>query len=143
MGYRGKIDEQNRARDLRQEGWSLKDIAAELHVSKSSVSLWVRDVEFELRPKQRARKQRPGKLEIAKQEEIEHLLRGGRERIGQLTEIPVPQILKPYRAVPDPSIRTAKHIYGCPGVAYSCSRTLRTVMGLVHALLSCDSVLPG
>jgi len=44
MGYRGKVEEQNRARDLRAQGWTIKEIEAELAVSRSSVSIWVRDV---------------------------------------------------------------------------------------------------
>ena len=46
MGYRGKVAEQTKARELRACGMTLADIAADLAVSKSSVSLWVRDVEF-------------------------------------------------------------------------------------------------
>jgi uncharacterized protein YjcR len=44
VGYRGKTSEQERARDLRAEGWTYTEIVAELGVSKSSVSLWCRDV---------------------------------------------------------------------------------------------------
>jgi orotate phosphoribosyltransferase-like protein len=43
MGYRGKLDERRQARRLRQAGLPLAEIAARLGVSKSSVSLWVRD----------------------------------------------------------------------------------------------------
>jgi hypothetical protein len=46
MGYRGKLAEQQQARQLRRTGLPLAEIAARLDVSKSSVSLWVRDVEF-------------------------------------------------------------------------------------------------
>ena len=46
MGYRGKVEEQERARELRAAGMTLLDIATELGVTKSSVSLWVRDVDF-------------------------------------------------------------------------------------------------
>ena len=217
MGYRGKINEQNRARDLRKEGWKLQDIADELHVSKGSVSLWVRDVEFEPTPRRSGRRRAPNKLQIAKQEEIDRLRADGFERIGQLSEreflvagtalyageggktdkeiafansdarmifffvtwlrhflpidesrlklrlylhqgldldaavaywseltrIPPEQFGKPYRAVPDPSIRKAKHIFGCPSVRYTCKTSHRTVMGLVAALLSCDLSLSG
>jgi transcriptional regulator with XRE-family HTH domain len=59
-----------------------------------------------------------------------------------LTAIPASQFGKPYRAVPDPSIRHAKHVHGCVTVGYSCSATHRTVMGLVHALLS-GAAIPG
>jgi hypothetical protein len=62
---------------------------------------------------------------------------------AEVCSIPPAQFTRPYRAVPDPSIRRAKHIYGCPAVVYSCSQTHRSVMGLVHALLSCDLALPG
>ena len=45
MGYRGKTTEQNRARDLRAQGWTIREIEAELGVSRSSASIWVRDVQ--------------------------------------------------------------------------------------------------
>jgi len=61
---------------------------------------------------------------------------------SQLTGIPGSQFSKPYRAVPDPSIRHAKHVHGCVGVRYSCSTTHRSIMGLVGALLS-DAANPG
>jgi hypothetical protein len=62
---------------------------------------------------------------------------------SQLTAIPISQFGKPYRAVPDPSIRRSKHPLGCPGVSYGCSRTHRSIMGLVHALLECEFAIPG
>jgi len=46
VGYRGKVKEQERARALRAQNRTLADIAELLGVSKSSVSLWVRDVPF-------------------------------------------------------------------------------------------------
>jgi hypothetical protein len=46
MGYRGKVPEQNEARRLRAEGKTLVEIADALQVSKSSASVWVRDVAF-------------------------------------------------------------------------------------------------
>jgi transcriptional regulator with XRE-family HTH domain len=39
-----KTDERIRARALRAQGWSIKEIQEDLRVSRSSVSLWVRDV---------------------------------------------------------------------------------------------------
>lgn len=39
-----KDDLHRRARELRAQGWTYKEIATELGVSKSSVSLWVRDL---------------------------------------------------------------------------------------------------
>jgi transcriptional regulator with XRE-family HTH domain len=41
-----KTEERRRARELRAQGWSVKEIERELGVSRSSVSLWVRDVEL-------------------------------------------------------------------------------------------------
>lgn len=214
MGYRGKVAEQAKARELRAEGMTLDKIATALGVSKSSVSLWVHGVEFEPRPRAHgprrtgARRRGPNVLQQRKQEEIERLRIEGIERIGQLSEreflvagvalyagegaktdgsvafansnpllvmffcawlrrffevdekrlrvwlylhkgldldeassfwsevtgIPRAQFGKPYRAVPDPSIRTAKHVQGCATVRYSCSATHRAVMGLVQAL---------
>ena len=47
MGYRGKTVEQARARELRAQGWTIKEIAGELRVSQGSVSVWARDVEVD------------------------------------------------------------------------------------------------
>ena len=60
-----------------------------------------------------------------------------------LTDVPLDQFGKPYRATPDPSIRRSKHPEGCLSVAYSCARTHRTVMGLVGALLTSVGCIPG
>ena len=208
MGYRGKVAEQARARELRTAGWTMPEIAVELGVSRASVSLWTRDVPFDPRPR-RARKRGPNALQRAKEAQIEALLAEGRDRIGELSErdlliagtmlyagegdkgdgkvglansdprmialfctwlrrffqvdesrlrvrlylhqgldvdiatefwssltaIPVHQFNKPYRAVPDPSIRLTKHVLGCPKIRYSCSRTHRSIIGLIDALL--------
>jgi hypothetical protein len=61
---------------------------------------------------------------------------------SELTGIPESQFGKPYRAVPDPSIRHAKHVHGCVSIGYSCSATHRSIMGLVAALLG-DAAIPG
>jgi hypothetical protein len=42
---------------------------------------------------------------------------------SSVTAIPPSQFGKPYRAVPDPSIRHATHVHGCATVSYSCSAT--------------------
>lgn len=217
MGYRGKTLEQTRARDLRAEGWTMPEIAAELGVSRSSVSLWVRDVPYvPRRPPRRgfdATTRAPNALQRRKQEEIDRLLADGREQIGALSErdlliagaalyagegsktpgetrfansdprmihlflvwfrhffeidetrlrlrlylhdgldldaantfwseltgIPTSQFRRPYRAVPDASIRCAKHVFGCPSVCYGGRSTHRAVMGLVEALLASDT----
>ena len=217
MGYRGKVVERQQARQLRRTGLPVGEIAERLGVSKSSVSLWVRDVEFTPIPRiTRGRRRDPNALQRRKQGEIERLVEEGRVRIGRLSEreflvagvalyagegakgdgrlrfvnsdprmvmffcawlrhfyeidesrlrlalylhqgldlaaamaywsaltgIPETQFTKPYRAVPDPSIRHAKHVHGCVAVGYSCSATHRSVMGLVRALLS-DGAIPG
>lgn len=59
---------------------------------------------------------------------------------SELTAIPLTQFTKPYRAVPDATIRSTKHPMGCPAVAYSCTHTLRAILGLIGALLT--SALP-
>ena len=86
MGYGGKVREQLRARELRAEAWTLQDIATELGVSKSSVSLWVRDVEFTPSPRRRTRAPRPSSLHIRKLAEIERCQIEGVDRIGVMTE---------------------------------------------------------
>ena len=217
MGYRGKLAEQEQARQLRAMGWTLADIAEKLGVAKSSVSLWVRDVAFEPSPRRTGARLRPNALQRRKAAEIERLLAEGRERIGRLSEreflvagaalyagegakregavifansdtrmvaffcawlrrffeidesrmrvqtylhegldldaaeahwaavtmVPRDQFRKPYRAVPDPSIRRAKHEFGCVYVRYSCTRTHRAIMGLCTALLSSEDPFRG
>ncbi len=46
MGYAGKLDLKIKARALRKRGLSIKDIEKKLKVSRSSVSIWVRDVKL-------------------------------------------------------------------------------------------------
>ena len=217
MGYRGKLREQQQARLLRRAGLPLAEIASRLGVSKSSVSLWVRDVAFAPLPRPaRGRRRAPNALQRRRQAEIDGLMDEGRVRVGQLSEreflvagvalyagegtkrdgavrfansdprmiqffcswlrrfyeidesrlrvhlylhegldlaaaiaywsalmaIPPSQFGKPYRAVPDSSIRHAKHVHGCVTVSYSCSVTHRSIMGLVGALLN-SAASPG
>jgi transcriptional regulator with XRE-family HTH domain len=86
MGYRGKLAERSRARELRATGMTMPDIAAALGVSRGSVSLWTRDVEFEPQPRRRGRRRAPNALQRRKQAEIDELLDDGRRRIGELSE---------------------------------------------------------
>ncbi|MAF80203.1 hypothetical protein CL629_03940 [bacterium] len=46
MGYAGKLELKLKARTLRKQGTSVKEIQKRLRVSRSSVSLWVRDVKL-------------------------------------------------------------------------------------------------
>jgi hypothetical protein len=49
VGFRGKLAEREWVRELRAQAWTINRIVAELGVSESSVSVsvWVRDVEFD------------------------------------------------------------------------------------------------
>lgn len=215
MGYRGKVEQQEKARLLRAENRTLKEIAEILGVSKSSVSLWVRDMNVEIR-QARPGVRRSNKLHEAKLAEIEACDRLGTERISvlsddaflaagvalyagegakrdgkvtfantnaemmrffcvwlrrffeidearlrarvylhqgldidaaqahwsEITGIPIAQFTKGYRAVPDPTIRRAKHEFGCGYVDYTSAKTHREIMGLVRALLASEAI-PG
>ena len=81
MGYRGKVAELEEARRLRALGRTMPDIASELGVSRSSVSLWTRDVAVEVGPR-RVGPRQPNVLERRKAAEIADLLEAGRARIG-------------------------------------------------------------
>jgi hypothetical protein len=209
MGYGGKYIEQARARELRAQAWTLTEIASELGVSKSSVSVWVRDVDFTPRPRTRGHPAGPKHpMRLKKDAEIEQCRRDAQAWVGELTEreitmfvlglyagegnktggavgmantnptylkvfltwlratfdvdesrlrgalylhegldlaaairfwshlldIPSSQFTKPYRAVPDPSIRSSKHLNGCPTIRYSSSLILRRVMAMIEAV---------
>ncbi|MGD9797438.1 MAG: hypothetical protein AB7H43_06835 [Acidimicrobiia bacterium] len=216
MGYRGKTEDQARARQLRAEGWTMPEIAAELAVSRSSVSLWTRDVPYTPRRPRARPATGPNRLARARLAEIDAMRAWGRDMVGDLSErdllvagaalyagegaktdrrvafansdermvalfllwmrtffeldesrlrvriylhegldlaaatawwasvtgVPTTQFGAPYRAVPDPSIRHAKHPMGCVTISYSCARTHRAIMGLVRALLACPG-FPG
>ena len=84
MGYRGKVELQERARELRAGGRTLADIAELLGVAKSSVSVWVRDVPFEPPPGRSPAVRRPHPQHVAKLAEIDACDRAGADRIGVL-----------------------------------------------------------
>lgn len=224
MGYRGKVEAQQRAKELRALGFTYDEIAAELQVAKSSVSLWCRHVAVDAEAwgarrlanhNLGARSRPPNRLQLAKQDEIDQALARGSDVVGalsdrdlliagtalyagegskkdgggvrftnsdprmialhlrwfrrffdvdesrlrlklylhegldldaanrfwsELTGIPIEQFNRPYRAIPDPSIRRSKHPHGCPTVIYTSASIHRSVMGLVAALL--DSSTP-
>jgi transcriptional regulator with XRE-family HTH domain len=72
VGYRGKIEERERARELRARSWTLVEIADELGVAKSSVSVWTRDVDFVPRPRNRGHaSHKPHPLTLNKRAELE------------------------------------------------------------------------
>jgi hypothetical protein len=215
VGYRGKLEERARARELRAQAWTLQEIAGELGVAKSSVSLWVRDVDFDPTSRRSAVTHRRPRgsdhpLRRRKLAQLEQLRKEGLERIGTLSEreflvaglglyagdgakgdmevkfansnavlvgffcrwlrtffdvdeqrlrlalylhegldlaaanqhwseitmIPEDQFTRPYRAVPDASIRHNKHMFGCAHVRYGCSRTQRTILAQTEALVT-------
>jgi hypothetical protein len=216
MGYRGKVAEQEKARLLRAENRTLAEIAEMLGVSKSSVSLWVRDVPFTPSKRRYGPQRRPHPQHLAKLREIEECQFEGRKAIGildddaflaagvalyagegaksggsvifantdptmirfhcawlrrffdidearlrvrvylhegldldaaeehwsRVTGVPRSQFRSPYRAAADPTNRRNKHEFGCAYVGYSCTHTLRKILGLMHALLSSEAI-PG
>ena len=87
MGYRGKVEERQRARELRALSWTLQEIAAELGVSKSSVSTWVRDVEFVPRPRNRGHPAGPKHpMRLKREAELERCRTEALERIGSVDD---------------------------------------------------------
>ncbi len=86
VGYRGKTTEQQRARALRAESWTLQEIATELGVSRSSVSVWVRDVTFDPKPRHRPIFRNPSSLHLKKLAEIDAADEWGRQRLGALSD---------------------------------------------------------
>ena len=209
MGYGGKYIERARARELRAQAWTLNEIATELGVAKASVSVWVRDVDFEPRPRNRGHPAGPfHPMRLKKEAEIARCKEEAEAWAGELTQrertmfalglyagegnktqgsvgmantnpmylnlflnwlrstfdidesrlrvtlylhdgldlvaatefwsalldIPISQFTKPYRALPDSSIRSTKHIYGCPSVRYASSLVLRRVMAMIEAV---------
>ena len=87
MGYRGKVQEQERARDMRARGTTLQDIATELGVAKSSVSRWVRDVPFTPSKRRTGPRRRPHPAHEAKLAQIAALNAEGMARIGTLSDV--------------------------------------------------------
>jgi predicted transcriptional regulator len=86
VGYRGKLELQDQARVLRADGRTVLDIATELGVSKSSVSVWVRDVEIEPLRRRPSTNRRPHAQHTAKLAEIAECDRRGRERLNALSD---------------------------------------------------------
>jgi transcriptional regulator with XRE-family HTH domain len=92
VGYRGKLEERARARELRAQAWTMPEIAEHLGVSRSSVSLWTRDVEFDPSARRSATTDRRPRgsdhpLRRRKLEQIERLRREAVERIGTLDDV--------------------------------------------------------
>ncbi len=87
MGYRGKVVERARARELRAQSWTLQAIADELGVAKASVSTWVRDVEFTPRPRNRGHPAGPRHpMRLRKEAEIERCRVEAEAWVGSISE---------------------------------------------------------
>jgi hypothetical protein len=86
MGYGGKVAEQRRARELRAAGATVPDIAAALGVSKSSVSLWVRDVPTPPMVRRRTRSHTEHPAKVRAREEVAAMDALGAVRLGSLSE---------------------------------------------------------
>jgi len=97
MGYSGKLELKLKARVLRKKGLSIKEIERKLKVSRSSVSLWVRDVRLTKKQLKRLylNKRRSGLRgciiaamnKIKKREETtEKLMKEGIKEVGRLSK---------------------------------------------------------
>jgi hypothetical protein len=71
---------------MRADGKTLLEIATALHVSKSAVSLWVRDVPYQPTPRRTGPNLRRQPLRERRLREIAELDYAGRQRIGVLTD---------------------------------------------------------
>ncbi|AWT47634.1 MULTISPECIES: helix-turn-helix domain-containing protein [Streptomyces] len=85
-----KDDLRARARELRQQGWTYHQIQAELGCSKSSVSLWVRDLphpEPKCTPEERRARMNAGlaRLRSSQDREREALKKAAAAAIGELS----------------------------------------------------------
>src|SRR3954447_2712777 len=86
MGYRGKAEQQNQARAMRARDMTLQTIATALGVSKSSVSVWVRDVPFTPSKRRTGPQRRLHPFHEAKLAQIAAFDVEGIERLGELSE---------------------------------------------------------
>jgi transcriptional regulator with XRE-family HTH domain len=86
MGWGGKVEEQQRARELRASGMTMPDIATALGVSKGSVSLWTRDVPVPPMVRRRTRSHTEHPAKVRAREEVAELDLLGLERLGRLND---------------------------------------------------------
>ena len=87
MGYGGRHVERERARELRADSRTLQEIADELGVAKGTVSVWVSDVEFTPRPRNRGHSShRPHPLHLKKLAEIERCRVEAEQLLGNPNE---------------------------------------------------------
>ncbi|MBW8735961.1 MAG: hypothetical protein JF621_02095 [Streptomyces turgidiscabies] len=88
---RAKDDLRERARELRKQGWTYNRIQTELGCSKSSVSLWVRDLphpELKCTPKEQRERMNAGlaRLQASRQQEREAAKQAAATAVGELSD---------------------------------------------------------
>lgn len=97
MGYGGKLELKLKARELRKKGLSIREIQEKLKVSKSSVSIWVRDIRLSKKQLEKLyRNKKTGALKgsiiaarnkIKRREElVKKLKREGIKEVGRLSK---------------------------------------------------------
>lgn len=88
MSNNGKVAAKQRARELRAQAWTLEEIASEVGSAKSSVSRWVRDVEFTPRPRNRGHSsQAAHPLRQRVEAETARFAAEGRDRLAVLDDV--------------------------------------------------------
>jgi AcrR family transcriptional regulator len=86
MGWGGKVEEQQRAREMRASGMTMPDIAVALGVSKGSVSLWTRDVPVPPMVRRRTRSHTEHPAKVRAREEVAELDLLGLARLSDLND---------------------------------------------------------
>jgi len=97
MGYAGKLSEKLLAQKLRKKGYSYKEILKRINVSKSTISLWCRDIALSPTQALRLSKKKlqgaaKGRIIGAKKQqqrrlaETKELLKKGRSEVGRMTK---------------------------------------------------------
>lgn len=97
MGYAGKLEEKKIALELRLKGLSYKEIKDKVDVSKSTLSLWCRDVilspeQHERLTKRRLKGSEKGRIIGAKKQQLRRieqtkkLLNEGKKEVGRLNK---------------------------------------------------------
>lgn len=90
-----KVKEKKLAREFRKQGWSLNEIRHKLKVAKSSISIWVRDIELTEKQKQELSERGVKKEVIEKQrktrlknerEKRQRIISGASKRIEKLSK---------------------------------------------------------
>ncbi|HMS24651.1 MAG TPA: hypothetical protein PKB15_03035 [Acidimicrobiia bacterium] len=85
MGNMGKVFEREQARIMRAQGAKLIEICQALKVSKSSASVWVRDVPFVGQKRAQSAHRRPHGQAVAKQKEIQAGIDAGHEYFAHMS----------------------------------------------------------